>query len=145
MVLMWLSWLYSALGLQNDRQTDISSWYAIIRCDELYHVQIPCLLAFTMRPNTFWNSVFQKVFSSIASLSLKFQFSDSATHSFDSGLIQSPTLTLIQHRSSVVKKTYIYLCFGMIWSLFDSDHKSLDFSKQLKNYSLKSSSSNNGG
>ena len=41
MVLMWLSWLYSALGLQNDRQTDISSWYAIIRCDELYHVQIP--------------------------------------------------------------------------------------------------------
>ena len=54
MVLMWLSWLYSALGLQNDRQTDISSWYAIIRCDELYHVQIPCLLAFTMRLNTFW-------------------------------------------------------------------------------------------
>ena len=40
-ILMWLSWLDMALGLKNDRQTDISSWYAIIRCDELYRVQIP--------------------------------------------------------------------------------------------------------
>ena len=44
-ILMWLSWLDTALGLENDRQTDISSWYAIIRCDELYHVQIPLSLS----------------------------------------------------------------------------------------------------
>ena len=43
-ILMWLSWLDMALGLKNDRQTDISSWYAIIRCDELYRVQIPWTL-----------------------------------------------------------------------------------------------------
>ena len=43
-ILMWLSWLDMALGLKNDRQSDISSWYAIIRCDELYRVQIPWTL-----------------------------------------------------------------------------------------------------
>ena len=51
-ILMWLSWLDTALGLQNDRQTDISSWYAIIRCDELYHVQI--LLSITVVVKKAW-------------------------------------------------------------------------------------------